>query len=234
MKDLTKFYAKKIYGKEPSVNFFRGETLLITLPKEALTRSLYLLLMLLTLTLLLPLPFNPKNLNQAYKLTAGWNLNTAKDLSKLNLPPNEGELYIPANNGLYYLPQNEQLLLELVNNAREEEGLEPYILDEQLTYFARIKGEDMLNHNYIEHYSPTLGRPGEFAAKNGFNFSLYGENLAGTLKDSHLPPEIAFHHLMLSEYHRKAILHTKATHIGIGAVKGKEHGMVYVMHFALK
>ncbi len=133
--------------------------------------------------------------------------------------------------GNYYLPQYEEALFELVNEARLEHNLPAYKFDLRLVDFAREKGEDLLTYGYIEHNSPRLGRPGQQASRNGIAFSSYGENLAGTLEAGDLDPEMAFHHLMESKYHRGAILCNKKKFLGIGVARGSEKGIVYVMHF---
>jgi uncharacterized protein YkwD len=214
-------------GRKPSFN---------TLHNGLQNSITVILFALLVLMIALHPVFYLQNNNLAYLLSSGWEFSlTVKNNFLQNIAPGGNTQHtISTENGLYLLPPNEQAILNLVNEARKEENLQPYILDEELTAFARIKGEDMLLNDYIEHNSPTLGRPGELAAKKGFKFQIYGENLAGTLQGNSLPPDLAFHHLMQSEHHRGAILSAKNTHIGIGVVKGKERGVVYVMHFALQ
>jgi uncharacterized protein YkwD len=233
VKTLTRFYGKEVLipqlpGRKTSNNILHNG-----LHNNSINAVLLMLLVLM-------IPLQPvlyqQNNNLAYLLSTGWEFSqTMINNIRHNIVPRGNTQYtIPTNNGLYLLPTNEQAVLELVNEARKKEHLQPYILDEELTAFARIKGEDMLLNNYIEHNSPTLGRPGELAAKKGYKFQIYGENLAGTLQGNSLPPDLAFHHLMQSEHHRGAILSAKNTHIGVGVVKGKEKGVVYVMHFALQ
>ena len=50
----------------------------------------------------------------------------------------------PPSSGKIVLTEDEQKLLELVNKAREENGLEPLAIDENLMKVARIKAKDMV------------------------------------------------------------------------------------------
>ena len=61
--------------------------------------------------------------------------------------------------GRLVLTEDEQKLLELVNKAREENGFEPLVVDENLMRTARIKAKDMVENNYFSHQSPTYGSP---------------------------------------------------------------------------
>lgn len=122
--------------------------------------------------------------------------------------------------------QLEQQMLELVNKERAEAGLEPLKLDDKLVKLARLKSQDMIDKNYFSHTSPTYGDPFQMMQKNGVEYLLAGENLAGnsSLTGAH-------DSLMNSPGHRANILKPEFTHIGIGVVKGGPYGMMLTQMF---
>jgi uncharacterized YkwD family protein len=102
-------------------------------------------------------------------------------------------------------------MLQLVNNARIENGLKPLTLDTQVTQLAQMKSEDMVKNNYFAHTSPTYGTVSNMYRTYGVKYRSAGENLARSTSVKQ-----AFTNLMNSAGHRRNILSTNYTHIGIG------------------
>ena len=119
------------------------------------------------------------------------------------------------------LPEAESAMLQMVNSERVERGLPALQHDPFLTKLARIKSQDMVDNGYFAHTSPTLGSPFEMMRDAGVSFRTAAENLssAGNVHVSH-------YRLMHSSGHRRNILHTSFTHVGIGIVRNRSGVMV--------
>ncbi len=112
--------------------------------------------------------------------------------------------------------------LNLVNSERAAQGLSALTLDPELSRLARIKCEDMRDNHYFAHESPTYGRVADMLTHFGYSYAGCGENIAhhATVDRAH----VAF---MSSEGHRRNILASSWTKIGIG-VCYDANGYVYV------
>jgi uncharacterized YkwD family protein len=132
----------------------------------------------------------------------------------------------PVSNQTAGLTADEQAMLTLVNQEREKAGVAPLTVDMNLVQSARVKSKDMIDNNYFDHTSPTLGTFSALIRKYAPNYGYMGENLAGnqTVQAAHTA-------LMNSEGHRKNILNPKYTHIGIGIVNGGPYGKMFTQHF---
>jgi len=104
-------------------------------------------------------------------------------------------------------------MLGYVNQARANAGLKPLVVDYELSRVARIKSNDMKENNYFSHTSPKYGSPFEMMNAFGIKYRTAGENIA---KNSSVLG--AHTSLMNSEGHRRNILNSSFTHIGIGIV----------------
>jgi len=117
-------------------------------------------------------------------------------------------------------------MLEMVNQERAKAGLKPLAWDANLANVAQVKAKDMVDNNYFDHNSPTYGSPFNMMKNFGISYRAAGENLAGSSS-----VERAHTGLMNSEGHRKNILNSNFTHIGIGVEKSPRYGYVYVQMF---
>jgi len=117
-------------------------------------------------------------------------------------------------------------MLELMNNARIENGLKPLILDQQITQVAQVKSEDMVKSNYFSHISPNYGSVLDMYKTFGVKYVGAGENIARSTSVRQ-----AFINLMNSPGHKKNILQPKFTHVGIGIDRhpSSQHGGRYVV-----
>ncbi|SHK12325.1 CAP domain-containing protein [Paramaledivibacter caminithermalis] len=120
-------------------------------------------------------------------------------------------------------------MLRLVNAERSKRGLEPLKVDLELCEVARNKSQDMIDNNYFSHYSPTYGSPFEMMRNFGIKYIYAGENIAGnpSVKAAHTS-------LMNSEGHKKNILNSNFTHIGIGIKEGSKYGKIFTQMFVGK
>ncbi len=123
----------------------------------------------------------------------------------------------------------EQQMVDLVNKARQENGLQPLTVDTKVAELARMKSKDMIDNNYFSHNSPTYGSPFEMLKNYGVSYSSAGENIAGnqTVENAH-------ESLMNSPGHRSNILSSDYTHIGIGIQDGGPYGKMFTQIFIKK
>lgn len=110
-------------------------------------------------------------------------------------------------------------MLELVNTARLQHGLKPYLWDNQLAIVAKNHSRDMLNNKFFSHTSPTTGTPSARLSAAGINWRSCGENIAMQTPPPDTP-QVIFERWMASPGHRANILNADFTHLGIGIAGG--------------
>ncbi|WP_299093390.1 CAP domain-containing protein [uncultured Metabacillus sp.] len=120
----------------------------------------------------------------------------------------------PAEQASYQLSEYEQQVVDLTNQERAKQGLPALKVDLELSKVAREKSADMQRNNYFSHTSPTYGSPFDMMKKFGITYKTAGENIA---KGQRTPQEVV-NAWMNSEGHRKNILSSNYTHIGVGYV----------------
>ena len=103
------------------------------------------------------------------------------------------------------------------NQLTEQLGREPV-----LSELARIKSNDMRDNRYFAHESPTYGNASAMLKTFGYAFNAVGENIA-----HHANVEKAQAAFMSSDGHRRNILSSSWTKVGIG-VSVDAQGYVYV------
>jgi uncharacterized YkwD family protein len=86
---------------------------------------------------------------------------------------------------------------------------------------AQAKAEDMAQNNYFSHTSPTYGTPFEMLKAFGVSYSTAGENIAKGQKSA----DAVMTAWMNSDGHRKNILGTGYTKLGVGYVN--KNGTTY-------
>ncbi|MGG3913757.1 CAP domain-containing protein [Rossellomorea vietnamensis] len=122
------------------------------------------------------------------------------------------------------LSQFEQKVVELTNQERAKQGLPALKVDAELSKVAREKSRDMQANNYFSHTSPTYGSPFDMMKQFGIEYSSAGENIAMGQQT----PEEVVQAWMNSEGHRKNIMSSNYTHIGVGYV---ENGNYWTQQF---
>jgi uncharacterized YkwD family protein len=108
----------------------------------------------------------------------------------------------------------EQKVVDLTNQERAKNGLAALKVDTTLSKMAREKSRDMSVNNYFSHTSPTYGSPFDMMKQYGITYRAAGENIA---MGQRTPDEVV-QAWMNSEGHRKNILNSNFTHIGVGHV----------------
>ena len=115
-------------------------------------------------------------------------------------------------------------ILQLLNTARKEAGVEPLVLDETLTQIAQFKSQDMANTGLATHDSILYGSPEDLYALFGYeDYVNWGENIACGQKDY----QEAVEWWMNSPTHRANILRPLHTKVGIGCAQNPTTGILY-------
>lgn len=120
----------------------------------------------------------------------------------------------------------EARMLELLNQARKGAGLAALQPDEEMRGIARAHSEDMAEHHFFGHVSPTTGTTDERYRRSGVVVAAFGENVAEA--DS---AETAFDGLMESPGHRANMLGAQFTHVGIAAVSTDAQQLAFTLIF---
>ena len=161
----------------------------------------------------------PTTNNQGEDTNTGTNSSVEQDIPTASTPSieedNSESESTNTESSDYEVNAYEQEVVDLTNEERAKQGLEPLALDTELSKVARIKSEDMQKNNYFSHTSPTYGSPFEMMDQFGISYRAAGENIAMGQRT----PEEVVNAWMNSDGHRKNILSSNYTHIGIGYVE---------------
>ncbi|MBD8070631.1 CAP domain-containing protein [Bacillus sp. PS06] len=122
------------------------------------------------------------------------------------------------------LSQFEQEVVTLTNSERAKHGLKPLQIDLKVSEVARHKSADMKSNGYFSHTSPTYGSPFEMMKQFGVQYRAAGENIAMGQRS----PQEVVTAWMNSEGHRKNILSSNFTHIGVGHVEGNYWTQMFI------
>lgn len=124
------------------------------------------------------------------------------------------------------LPNTAETVLELINNARKAQGINPLQIDDLLNSTAQAKANDMVKNNYFSHESPTYGSPFEMMQNAGIRYRTAGENIAGNPS-----VEDAVKSWLESDSHKQNLLSNAYNYIGIGIEESPAYGYVIVAMF---
>lgn len=124
------------------------------------------------------------------------------------------------------LRQAERIIFDMINRSRGEAGLAALEYDDDLARVARGHSEDMRDHRFFAHVSPTLGELGDRMARAGIKARRFTENIASN-------PDLAAAHrgLMESPGHRMNILDPDVTRVGVGIVRGEDKQLFVTENF---
>jgi len=108
----------------------------------------------------------------------------------------------------------ESEVVNLINEIRAENGLQPLKMNWELARVARYKSQDMVDNSYFSHNSPTYGSPYDMMRAFGITYRTAGENIAYGYRT----PQAVVDAWMNSAGHRANILNATYTQIGVGYV----------------
>lgn len=157
--------------------------------------------------------------DNVFGMVSGWHISTKSNTTGNGQNSN-------TNTTNTTLSEDEQTILNLVNKARREAGLNELKVDTQMMNVAKLKSQDMADNNYFSHTSPTYGSPFDMLKRFGVFYKTAGENIAG-----HSTAENAFNAWMNSAGHKANILGANYNYTGIGIVSSNKYGKLFTQMF---
>nr|WP_260471986.1 SafA/ExsA family spore coat assembly protein [Bacillus sp. HMF5848] len=124
----------------------------------------------------------------------------------------------------------ESQVMQLTNQERAKYGLPALKADWELSRVARYKSADMRDKRYFDHTSPTYGSPFTMMKNFGISYRSAAENIAA----GQTTPRDVVNAWMNSSGHRKNILSSGMTHIGVGYAQGGSYGHYWTQMFIAK
>jgi uncharacterized protein YkwD len=137
---------------------------------------------------------------------------------------------IPKNYEFTFDGDAEAYILKRLNDYREENGLKPLELREDLTQSAKYKSLAMLQYDYFSHDNPNLGgRPFDYLIWEvlKLSYTSIGENLAffgNSSQISQIEAEELFLGWKNSPAHNEQMLNPYHQYVGIGIVRSDQSG----------
>lgn len=111
-------------------------------------------------------------------------------------------------------------IFELTNTSRVENGQPSIKLSALLTKAAQAKAQDMIRVGYFDHTGPDGKKFWQWIKETGYAYTTAGENLAMDFTTA----ESAHRALMASASHRKNILKSNYTEMGVAVAQGSMNG----------
>jgi uncharacterized protein YkwD len=116
---------------------------------------------------------------------------------------------------------DEDLMVQLINEARADAGVAPLAVHPDVHEVARWRSQDMIDRDYFSHAIPPEGyRVDHYLAEAGVSFWWWGENIGKDTISDGASTQSTFDWWMGSSAHRANMLEPRATHVGVGAYKG--------------
>ncbi|GEK33057.1 CAP domain-containing protein [Kurthia sibirica] len=201
---------KKIHG-EPIVDIVKGNTKYLTNNDKKKEMLLYEL--------------------EGYYVTFFVDVHNANKLRAIQYIKKDVEQSKP---GFYGVSSNdlrrgfEQLMIELMNQARVEHQLKPLKYDKGLTAQARAHSQEMVDHRYFAHEGLNGSTPESRMKAAGYvQENYYAENLAY----GQYSAIFAHEGLMNSLGHRENILNKNLTNVGVGVAFDRENKPYFTINF---
>lgn len=119
------------------------------------------------------------------------------------------------------------VVIDLTNDERANESQSQLVRNSVLDQAAQAKAQHMADNEYFAHYAPDGTTPWSFFSEAEYVYAHAGENLAIHFTDSSEVVEA----WMQSPSHRKNIVDSKFSEIGVGTARGEFDGYdtVYVV-----
>lgn len=115
---------------------------------------------------------------------------------------------------------------EAINGERANAGLPLLAIDGRLVVLARERSNDMMTRGYFSHTTPEGKMIFDSLDSRGIYSPYAGENLARTNSEANQAVQLVLSGFMNSSTHRKNVLNSHYTHLGIGEATSPE-GMKY-------
>jgi uncharacterized protein YkwD len=128
---------------------------------------------------------------------------------------------------------SERELVDRTNRSRAGAGLAALQVDAELTATARWRSKDMADRDYFSHSIPPVGgRVFEVIARNGYCFTLAGENIGWNTFGDQAATDQIHEAFLASPGHRANIMSERWDEIGVGAYKGPDGKKLWTVLFA--
>lgn len=124
------------------------------------------------------------------------------------------------------LSQERQDMLKLINLSRSEHGLQPVVLADDLNNLAQAHSDDMNKNNFFSHYNLQNQTPDDRRLAMGIK-TIVGENLA---QDTSVAS--AHYGFMRSASHRRNILKSEWTRLGLGITLSSDKHLIITEEFS--
>ncbi|MEK9207672.1 MAG: CAP domain-containing protein [Patescibacteria group bacterium] len=111
-------------------------------------------------------------------------------------------------------------LFDLTNEKRQENKLEPLVVNEELTKAAERKAGDMVSKDYWAHNAPDGTTPWVIIKEEGYDYVYAGENLARGFNSA----QDVVSAWMASPDHRSNLLSPNFKDVGFAVINGKLGG----------
>ena len=111
-------------------------------------------------------------------------------------------------------------MLEGINRARSEAGLQPLAEDGALDGLAFERSSDMLNRHYFSHTTPDGVTVFVLMQERGVPYQFAAENLAWNTYNSRDATRVALQGFLTSPGHRANLLNPTYNQLGIGIASG--------------
>ena len=125
--------------------------------------------------------------------------------SFVNFPPN-----------IFFADITKIALTNLVNQSRQEAGIQMLVENKKLDLAAKLKAKDMVQKGYFSHQSPEGMTPWYWFKVIGYNYKYAGENLAIGFFDS----QALYSAWLNSPSHKDNLLNPKYKEIGTAVLSG--------------
>src|SRR5450830_1081250 len=113
----------------------------------------------------------------------------------------------------------ENQVAAMINNVREQNGLNALAFDGSLNAVAETRSQDLISRNYFSHYTPEGTNVFDVMRAREVSFRYAGENLAQSAPASAGTPEGFMNAWMNSPTHMANILRAQYTKIGVSMVE---------------
>ncbi len=158
------------------------------------------------------------------------------DLSRIFSPPLKPS-FVYAKEDYYTEDENLEELREniylMINAIRMNNGVSKLERNEKLELAAQRHAEDMIERNYLSHYSPEGVSVFERLKEVGYNYYVAGENIFEAERLQYLDPmnmsKVVVNGWMESKKHRENMLHPAYEEIGVGVAYDEERKRLVVV-----
>ena len=125
-------------------------------------------------------------------------------------------------------PTQGERVIEIVNQRRAEAGRSPVRADADLNRAAQLHSKDQASHDRMSHIGSDGSNAGQRISRQGYRWSTWGENVAAGYPNA----REVMRAWMNSPGHRRNILNSDFTEIGVGVARADDGRRYWTMVLA--